>query len=91
MTTAPRGMELLREKSTDGLCAGKAVPFQIGDLLALRCEDLDGMTGLIESGFDFPQRKTFARPRAAAKQRDEITRGQNVFDRLALLIIQRTV
>ena len=41
----PRGMEILREKSTDGLCAGKAVPFQIGDLLALRCEDLNGMTG----------------------------------------------
>jgi hypothetical protein len=41
----------------------------------LWCEDLNGMTGLNESGFDFPQRKTFARPRPATKQGDEITRG----------------
>ena len=87
----PARQESLLEQSTDGLCAGKAVPFQIGDLLALWCEDLNGMTGLNESGFDFPQRKTFARPCPAAKQGDEITRGQNVFDGLALFIIQRTV
>ena len=75
-------MELLREKSTDRFRAGEAIAFQIGDLLALRCEDVNDLTGFGESGFDFPQGKTFARPRAAAKQRDEIARGQNMFHRL---------
>src|ERR1035438_6839439 len=71
----PARQKILLEQSTDGLCAGKAIPFQIGDLLALRCEDLNGMTGLNESGFDFKQRKTFACPCTATKHGDEITRG----------------
>jgi len=50
----PASQEILLEQSTDGLCAGKAVSFQISDLLALRCDDVNNMTGLIESGFDFP-------------------------------------
>ncbi len=81
----------MREKSTDRFRAGEAVTFQIGDLLALRREDMDDLTSFGESGFDFAQGITFARPRAAAKQRDEIARGQNLFHRLALLIIQRMV
>ena len=75
-------MERVREKSTDRFRAGEAVTFQIGDLLALRCEDMDNLTGFGESGFDFPQGITFARPRPAAKQRDKIARGQNMFHRL---------
>ena len=66
----------------------KAVAFQIVHLLMLRRDDLDRMTGLFESGLDFAQRITFARARAAAKQRDEIARGQNMFHRFTLLIIQ---
>jgi len=42
----PACQKILLEQGTDGLCAGKAVPFQIGDLLALRCQDVNGMTGL---------------------------------------------
>jgi len=84
----PASQEILLEQSTDGLCAGKAVTFQIGDLLALGGEDLHDMTGSVESLFDFPKGKTFARPCAAAKQGDEITRGQDMFDGLTLLIIQ---
>src|ERR1035438_7324916 len=62
----------MREKSTDRFRAGEAVMFQIGDLLALRREDMDDLTSFGESGFDFTQGITFARPRPAAKQRDEI-------------------
>ena len=40
-------MELLREQSTDRLRASEAVPFQIGNLLALWCEDLNDMTGFV--------------------------------------------
>src|SRR5271170_6301007 len=51
-----------REKCTDSLRADETVAFQIGDLLALRCEDLDNMACLFERGLNFPQRETFARP-----------------------------
>jgi hypothetical protein len=62
----------MREKSTDRFRAGEAIALQIGDLLALRREDMNGLTSFGESGIDFTQGKTFARPRPAAKQRDEI-------------------
>ena len=84
-------MELLREKSTDRFRAGEAIALQIGDLLALRREDMDDLTSFGESGFDFAQGIALARPRPAAKERDEIARGQNMFHRFALLIIQRMV
>ena len=87
--TTPHG--LLREKSTDRLRAGEAIAFQIGDLLALRREDMDDPMRFDESGFDFAQGIAFARPRPAAKERDEIFRGQNMFHRFALLIIQRMI
>src|SRR5476651_843127 len=70
---------LLREKSTDGLRASKAIALQISNLLSLRREDMNDLTSFGESGFDFAQGITFARPCPAAKQRDEITRGQNMF------------
>src|ERR1035438_9191240 len=82
---APHGT--VREKSTDRFRAGEAIALQIGDLLALRREDVNGLTSFGESGFNFTQGIALARSRAAAKQGDKITRGQNLFHRLALLII----
>src|ERR1039457_1759328 len=56
----------MREKSTDRFRAGEAIMFQIGDLLALRCEDMDNLTSFGESGFDFTQGIALACPRPAA-------------------------
>jgi len=65
-------MKTPRQKRTDRLCADKTVALQIGDLLALRREDLNRVTCRFESGFDFPQRETFTRASTAAKQRHKI-------------------
>ena len=61
-----------RDKRTDRLRASEAVAFQIGDLLALRREDLNRVTCRFESGFDFAQRETFTRASTAAKKRHKI-------------------
>ncbi len=50
----------------------KILFFQINHLLALRREDLNHVTGIFKTVLDFVQRETFARSRAAAKERDEI-------------------
>ena len=63
------------EKSTDRFRTSEAIALQIGDLLALRCEDVNDLTRSGKSGSDFPQGIALARPRSAAKQGNEIMRG----------------
>ena len=60
------------QQCADGLHILKAVAFQVHDLLPLRGDHQHRVTGLDQFGLDFAQGKTFARPRAAAKQGDEI-------------------
>src|SRR5207302_10414903 len=80
-----------REKGADSLRAGKAVPFQVGDLLPLRGEHLNRAAGSFERSLDFPEREAFSSAGAATKQGDEIPRGEDMPDRLTLLGIQRGI
>ena len=82
---------MAREKGADGLRAGKAVPFQVGDLLPLRSEHTNRAARSFERRLDFPEREAFSSAGAATKQSDKIPRGEDMPDRLTLLGIQRGI
>ena len=79
---------LLREEFAHGLRAGHSVTLEVDDLLALRRDDLQRVAGGSQAIRHFPERVTFSRARAAAKQGHEIAGTQDVFDRLALILVE---
>lgn len=83
--------DLLRKKRTDGLRTGKAVALQIGDLLALGARTWTPLRILSSPALTSRRVKLLPVPGPTTKQRDEIAREYNVFRRLLLFIIQRTI
>jgi hypothetical protein len=69
---------LFRQKLADGLNASESIALQPDDLLSLRGNDLNWMTGGLQSTAHFSQGVTFARAGPTAKQRDEIARIQDL-------------
>ena len=59
------------EQPADRFHVVKTGAFQIQHLLPLRSDHLNKAAGLLQFPLHFPQRVTFSRPRAAAKQRDK--------------------
>ena len=62
MTTACRQHVLFRQKFADGLNAPESIALQSDDLLSLRRNDLNWMTGCLQSTAHFSQGVTFPVP-----------------------------
>ena len=83
----PRRQLLFRQKFADGLNVLESIALQADDLLSLRRDDLNGMTGGLQPTAHLSQSVTFARAGPAAKQRDEIARIQDVINRRTLVAV----